>query len=34
MGHSSDSITMSRYGKRYKVEVLHEVVNKIDYGII
>lgn len=32
MGHSQDSITMSRYGKRYKPEVLLEVVMKVDYG--
>lgn len=33
VGHSSDSITMSRYGKRFKAEVLLEVIQKIDYGI-
>ena len=32
MGHTSDSITMSRYGKRCKPEVLLEVIKKIDYG--
>ncbi len=33
MGHSSDSITMSRYGKRFKAEVLLEVVQKVDYQL-
>jgi len=32
MGHTQESITMSRYGKRYKPEVLLEVVQKVDYG--
>lgn len=31
MGHAQESITMSRYGKRYKPEVLLEVVKMIDY---
>lgn len=33
VGHSSDSITMSRYGKRFKAEVLFEVIQKVDYGL-
>lgn len=33
MGHSSDSITMSRYGKRFKPVVLLDVVQKVDYGL-
>jgi integrase len=33
VGHSSDSITMSRYGKKFKPEVLLEVIKKLDYGI-
>lgn len=33
MGHSSDSITMSRYGKRFKAEVLLDVIQKIDYQL-
>jgi len=32
MGHSQESITMGRYGKRYMPEVLLEVVKKLDYG--
>jgi len=33
VGHSSDSITMSRYGKRFKAEVLLEVIQKVDYHL-
>lgn len=33
MGHSCDSITMSRYGKRFKAEVLFEVIQKVDYRL-
>ena len=32
VGHTTDSITMSRYGKKFKAEVLYDVVKKIDYG--
>ena len=34
VGHStSDFITMSRYGKRFKPEVLLEVIKKVDYNM-
>jgi integrase len=31
VGHSNDSITMSRYGKRYLPKVLLEAIKVIDY---
>jgi len=34
VGHSVDSITMGRYGKRYGVQtIFKEAISKIDYGI-
>lgn len=34
MGHSDNSMTMGRYGKRFKAEVLLEVIQKVDYDIL
>ena len=33
VGHSTGSITMSRYGKRYEPKKLMEAMKKLDYGI-
>lgn len=33
LGHANESITTGRYGKRYRPEVLLEVVNKVDYRV-
>jgi len=33
MGHANDSMTMSRYGKRYQPKVLLEAMMHLDYGI-
>jgi len=33
MGHANDSMTMSRYGKRYQPKVLLEALVLLDYGI-
>jgi len=33
MGHANDSMTMSRYGKRYQPRVLLEAMIYLDYGI-
>jgi len=32
LGHKTGSITLERYGKNYKPEVLKAVIDKIDYG--
>lgn len=32
MGHAVDDMTMGRYGKAYRPEVLLEVIQKVDYG--
>jgi integrase len=33
VGHSNDSVTTGRYGKRFKAGVLLEVIQKVDYGL-
>jgi len=33
MGHANDSMTMSRYGKRYQPKVLLDALMHLDYGI-
>jgi integrase len=33
LGHANDSLTMSRYGKRYQPKVLLEAMQFLDYGI-
>ena len=33
VGHSTDSITMNRYGKSYNLEIMLEAINQLDYGI-
>jgi len=33
MGHANDSMTMSRYGKRYQPRVLLEAMMHLDYGV-
>lgn len=33
LGHANDSLTMSRYGKRYQPKVLLEALMHLDYGI-
>lgn len=33
LGHANDSLTMSRYGKRYQPKVLLEAMKFLDYGI-
>lgn len=33
VGHANNSITSGRYGKRFKAEVLLEVIQKVDYSI-
>jgi integrase len=33
LGHSHDSVTMTRYGKRYEPKVLLEALEKLDYGL-
>jgi len=33
MGHANDSMTMSRYGKRYQPRVLLEALMHLDYRV-
>jgi len=33
LGHTIESVTMGRYGKRYQPKVLLEALEKLDYGI-
>ncbi|HXC93922.1 MAG TPA: tyrosine-type recombinase/integrase, partial [Geobacteraceae bacterium] len=33
MGHTNDSMTMSRYGKRYQPKVLLEAMMHLDFGV-
>ncbi|NVN93056.1 MAG: tyrosine-type recombinase/integrase [Desulfuromonadales bacterium] len=33
MGHANDSMTMSRYGKRYQPKVLLDALGHLNYGI-
>jgi len=33
MGHANDSMSMSRYGKRYQPKVLLDALMNLDYGV-
>jgi integrase len=33
LGHANESMTMSRYGKRYEPKVLMEALKQLDYGV-